>query len=548
MFGVSSVSYVAISGQVVEKIVEEAREHPDEQVVGVLLGGQSGGAIVIEDSATGAAESNSTHATLTGDSIAKIADDIINKRIRGSIVGWYHSHVRGGVFMSDTDVETQLKLQQFSPVVAAMVVDARTGGVGFFRADSKTRGATPVPSRDLSAETAPLVVAPSQAGSAVYPQAPAPAAPMPISTRTILIVVVLLTLAITGGIVALAYYRGPAVYGGSLAVTHTPPKPPLTIGNPITFDANATGTNLQNVTLAYRIIEQAPTPGGVIVGNLVSVPLLAKSAGCTGTCTYSYTMPASEVSGLYIQYYISVYDTASPPNVVRTDVYNISVGDFNWHDDKTETIAIRNVQSSVSLPIDSIHGFNQPVTIKISTSLPLGVRVAPVSTQVRPPSPAVLTITSTDNAQIVRKYDIEVDAVYAVHAVQIIRSTTLELTVTDFDVDVSPTYDKTERCSITASCNDRTEYALYTVTLTIYDGFTSPGGIKIYPSGLPDHTSYELLFVDNKIGTDETQTLTYHLKIRADMSAKVDKYLFSVVVTAGTITHRVDNIQFEIVD
>jgi len=103
------VSYVAISGQVIDKVVREAREHPDEQVVGVLLGGQSGNAIVIEDAATGAAESNSTHATLTGDSIAKIADDIIKKRIGGSIVGWYHSHVRGGVFMSETDVETQLK-------------------------------------------------------------------------------------------------------------------------------------------------------------------------------------------------------------------------------------------------------------------------------------------------------------------------------------------------------------------------------------------------------------------------------------------------------
>ena len=105
------VSHVAISGQVIEKVVMEAREHPDEQIVGVLLGGQSGGTIVVEEAVTGPAETDATRATLTGDSIARIADDIINKRVRGSIVGWYHSHVRGGVFMSELDVETQLKLQ-----------------------------------------------------------------------------------------------------------------------------------------------------------------------------------------------------------------------------------------------------------------------------------------------------------------------------------------------------------------------------------------------------------------------------------------------------
>lgn len=548
MFGVSSVSYVAISGQIMEKVVKEAREHPDQQVVGVLVGGQSGGAIVVEDAVTGPAESDSTRATLTGDSIARIADDIINKRIRGSIVGWYHSHVRGGVFMSETDVETQLKLQQFSPLVTAMVIDAQTGNSGFFRADSKTKGAVQVPARDLTTEVTQPAPAPYPTNQAVYTQGPAPAGPTPISTRTILIVVVLITLAVTAGIVALAYYRPTTWYGGLLEITHNPPKTSFTIGNPITLDANVTGSNLLNVTLAYRIIEQASTAEGVIVGNLVRVPMLAKAAGCTGTCTYSYTLPASEVAGLYIQYYVTAYDTASPPDLVRTEVYTLDVGDFNWRDDKTEVVVVRQVQSSVTLPLTSIHDFSQPVTIRMVTPPPLGVRIVASSTQVRPPNSAVLTITTTDKAQISYKYDIEIDAIYAVHAVQIIRSTTLQLTVTDFDVDVSPTYDKTERCHTSDRCDDRTEYALYTVMLTIYDGFTSPDGIKLSMSGLPDHTSHEVLFVDHKIATDETETLTYHLKIRADTSAKEDKYLFSVVVTAGTIKHSVDNIQFEIAD
>jgi proteasome lid subunit RPN8/RPN11 len=540
---------VAISGQVIEKVVMEAREHPDEQIVGVLLGGQSGGTIVVQEAVTGPAETDATRATLTGDSIARIADDIINKRTRGSIVGWYHSHVRGGVFMSELDLETQLKLQQFSPLVTAMVIDAQTGQSGFFRADAKTKDSIPVPSQNVDAETTTHVPTPYVAEQAMYPQGPTPPSPTPVSIRTILVVVVLITLAVTSGIIALAYYRGPGTYSGNLAITHNPPRPPLTIGNPITVDANVTGSNLANVTLSYKIIQQAPTSqGGVIIGNLIQVPMLPRAAGCTTTCTYSYTLPGSDVSGLYVQYYISVFDTASPPNAVRTDTYTLNVGDFNWHDDTTEVVAIRQVQSNVPLPLDSINGFNNAVTIKIATQAPLGVRIAPANTQVRPTSSANIVITSTDKAQITYKFPIEVDAVYAISNVQVIRSMTLQLTLTDIDIEVSPSYQSFSRCSVTSVCDKTDEHALYTVTLTVYDGFTSPTGIKLYPTGLPDHTTYELLLVDHKIGTDETETLTYYLRIRANTDAKVDKYLFSVVVTAGSITHSVDNIQIEIVD
>jgi proteasome lid subunit RPN8/RPN11 len=543
---VYSVSHVAISGQVIEKVVMEAREHPDEQIVGVLLGGQSGGNIVVDDAVTGPAETDATKATLTGDSIARIADDIINKRIRGSIVGWYHSHVRGGVFMSEQDVETQLKLQQFSPLVTAMVIDTQTGQSGFFRADAKTKGPIPVPSQNVDTAITASASTPYVVEQAMYTQAPAPPSTAPVSIRTILLVVILITLAVVGGIAALAYYR-PLGPSGNLAIAHNPPSPPFTIGNPITFDANVTGSNLLNVTLSYKIIESAPQQGGVIIGNLFSVPMLLKAVCSTSPCTYSYTLPSSEVSGLYIQYYISVYDTASPPNVVRTDVYSLDVGDFIWHDDKTEVTIFRQVQGSVTLALDSIHSFNEPVTIRIPTAPPLGVRIAPVSTQVRPPNPAVLTITSTDTAQVVSKYDIEIDAIYSVHAVQIIRSTTLELTLTDIDIDVSPTYQKTLRCSTSYSCNEAQNHASYTVTLTVYDGFTSPSGIRLSQTGLPDTVRYTILWVDYKIAADGTETLTYNLDIRANTNATVDKYLFSVVVTAGTITHSVDNLQLEIV-
>ena len=548
---VCSVSYVAISGQVAEKLVREARDHPEEQVVGVLLGGQFGSTISIEDAATGPANADATKATLTGDSIAGIADDIINKRIRGSIVGWYHSHVRGGVFMSETDVETQLKLQQFSPLVTAMVIDTQTVASGFFRADPKTREAVSVPSQNARAE----VSSPGSASyyapeRAAYPQYPTPMTQGP-STRTLLLALLIITLAVTGGILALVYYRNPTVSGGggNLAITHAPPSGPFTIGSPVTIDANVTGSNLLNVTLAYTIIEAAPnSQGGLIIGSLVQVPMLPRSAGCTTTCTYSFTLASSEISGVSVQYYISVFDTASPPNIVRTDIYNLNVGDFSWRDDTTEVVSIRQAQTGISLPLDSINGFSDIITIRILTQPPLGVRIVPISSQVRPPNAANLIITSTENAQISYKYPIQVDAVYTVRNVQVIRSTILQLTLTDIDIAVSPTYAKTQQCYASDSCLDSNEFAQYTVTLTIYDGFTAPSGIQLLPSGLPDHTRYEILLVSQKIGTDETQTLTYSLIVRADTDSTVNRYLFSMIVRAGSITHSVDNIQFEIVD
>jgi proteasome lid subunit RPN8/RPN11 len=529
---VYSVSYVAISGQVNERVVIEAREHPDEQIVGVLLGGQSGDTIIVEDAVTGPAESDDAKATLTGDSIAKIADDIINKRIRGSIVGWYHSHVRGGVFMSETDVETQLKLQQFSPLVTAMVIDAQTGNSGLFRVDPKTKEAVSVSVRsEIRQEAMPPM--PLQAA---YPQSPAPSAPAPISTRAIVIAVLLITVAIIGGIAALAYYR-PAVYGGTLSITHNPPLPPFMIGNAITFDANVTNiSNLANVTLTYRIIGLTATSGGGLVwGDEVRVPMLLK-ASCSGSvCTYSYTLPPSEVSGVYVQYYISAYDTSSPPIVARTDTHVLNLGYFDWGIDKTEVTIVRTIATQVPIRLGSINGFNKPVTIRIASGAPLGVDITPVSTQVAPPNSATLRITSTDNAQIVQKYDIEIDAVYSVGAIQVIRSTILELTVTDFGIGVEPGSLTARTCTDVQIC--ATYDAFYTLTLTIYQGMNAPNGIKISVTGLPDKITYQLILVSDSISGQGTETLTYNLRVHVQPGLGTSLpvlYVLTVTAAAGT--------------
>ncbi len=538
MFGVSSVSYVAISGQVMDKVVNEARNRPDEQVVGVLVGGQSGDAIIVEDAVTGPAESDSTHATLPGDSIARIADDIINKRVRGNIVGWYHSHVRGGVFMSETDVETQLKLQQFSPLVAAMVIDTHTGKSGFFRADAKTKGSSPVRSEVVTGGMPPPFAPPSTPG-AYYPQAPPSRPPTPVPVRTILIAVVLIALAVTAGIVALVVTRPATAGAGNLAIAHNPPNGPFTIAYPIRFDANVTGTNLSNVTLAYRIIQQNPA-GGFIVGDLVKAGMGLKAAG---TDSYFYEMPASEVAGLYINYYISAFDASN--NVARTDVYNLDIGDFDWELDRTdEIVVVRTISTQVPVKLVSINGFSRPVKITVIGSPPAGVSIRATNPNVVPPGPAVLQITSTSQAEISRRYEVTVEADYTppnAPAVHITRDITLVLTVTDFDFTISPSYVEVKR----------DKEATYILKLIVFDGLTAPNGFKISVTGLPEKTSWKLVLFDYKITSEEKAEVTFYLVISVESGASTGLYLFDVRITVttggGSISRSVTNIQVKII-
>jgi hypothetical protein len=444
--------------------------------------------------------------------------------------------------MSELDVETQLKLQQFSPLVTAMVIDAQTGQSGFFRADAKTKGSIPVPSRNVNAEITTPAPTPYVVEQAMYPQGPTSLSPTPVSIRTILLVVVLITLAVTSGIIALAYYRGPGTYSGNLAITHKSPTGPLFIANPITFDANVTGSNLQNVTLAYRIIQQAASGKGLIVGDLVKVPMLLRAAGKD---TYSYTVPSSDIAGVYVQYYISAFDTSG--NVARTDVYNLSVGDFDWVSDKSdEVVAVRTITTRVSLDTYPINDFDRPVTIKVAGSVPAGVSIRPLSAQVVPPNPVVLQITSTKDSELVQKYNVEIDAVYsppAASAVQIVRVTTLVLTVTDFDLTVTPSYVESQRGT--------DKYATYTATLTAYNGLTALQGFQFSISGLPDHTSWKLEVVSYKIDEDGKAVSIYNLVMKVESSVPTGLYLFTVKVTAqttgGNISHDVENIQLKVV-
>jgi proteasome lid subunit RPN8/RPN11 len=56
----------------------------------------------------------------------------VEGRIRGRIVGWYHSHPGQGLFLSQTDVQTHMQFHQFSPYAVSLVADPKSSEFGIW--------------------------------------------------------------------------------------------------------------------------------------------------------------------------------------------------------------------------------------------------------------------------------------------------------------------------------------------------------------------------------------------------------------------------------
>lgn len=196
--GEQTLSYVSIWKPVNDRIVQVSRESENE-VIGLLIGRLENETMIIEDSTTGEFQAGPNHVTLPSSTIARIADDMLNGRIRGNIIGWYHSHTESGLVFSETDVQTQMKLQQFSSLITAMVIDAKTGDVGYFRVDPQTGKPIRIPDGNLTVfeELAEAIAS----GLKTEPElSPASTAEMPqpslrhvawLSSRTIVICIIL---------------------------------------------------------------------------------------------------------------------------------------------------------------------------------------------------------------------------------------------------------------------------------------------------------------------------------------------------------------------
>ncbi|MGQ9640114.1 MAG: hypothetical protein ACUVUB_06685 [Candidatus Bathyarchaeia archaeon] len=134
---------VLITNNVLRKIRAQM-DVPYEQI-GLLIGGFSNGQLIINDAISGTYGASRSISVFSPEVLAEVADDIINGRIAGRIVGWYHSHLGTGIFMSPIDVETHMRLQQFSNEIVAMIVDTSINQFGIFAYDPQLGGLTQIP-------------------------------------------------------------------------------------------------------------------------------------------------------------------------------------------------------------------------------------------------------------------------------------------------------------------------------------------------------------------------------------------------------------------
>jgi len=124
----NSLFNINIASIVLDRISAEIRR-PYERI-GLLIGTFLNDGLWVNDIVIGGGSDSETSCVLSGNKLAKVADDIVRRKIDGRIVGWYHSHPGYGVFMSETDLATHGKLLQFSPFVIALVVDPEINEFG----------------------------------------------------------------------------------------------------------------------------------------------------------------------------------------------------------------------------------------------------------------------------------------------------------------------------------------------------------------------------------------------------------------------------------
>lgn len=504
------MSYVSIWRPVNDRIVKASRGSQNE-IIGLLLGRLEDDTIIIEDSVTGESETEPTRVALPAQTIAKIADGILSQRIKGKIVGWYHSHTESGLFFSEMDTQTQTKLQQFSPFVTGMVVDAKTGEVGYFRVDTQTKKAARIAGTNIRIYDEPSeAVAPEAKMKATIPTAPLAETPGPtrpkLRMRTLMISLILLTLVASFSILGLILYEVvPA--GSTLSIKHTP-VPDGVFGTPIQITANVNGT-ARSVTLHYAA-HAAP--------SFTEAQMSQTKPG-----QYSYLIPGEKVTG-NVLYYILAADTLG--HQVQTSTFLIPVGDFTFSTTAVALTVYRNSSASIALSLFFVNDFKGPVQIS-ATGTPTGIAVSFTPNSATPAAPIVTMSVVADSASAIGTFQVTVSGTYASdQASQLVRQAIAKFTVTDFDLQATPS-------STTISAGGT---ATYTVTVTIQSGFADH--VQLTVQGLPAGANYELVISGTTMALGGPGNTVITLRIITTAFIRSGTYALTINAAGGGIIHR----------
>jgi proteasome lid subunit RPN8/RPN11 len=504
------LSYVSIWKPVHDQIVN-ASHNAQNEIIGLLVGKLENDTIIINDSVTGEFQAERHRVTLPAETLAKIADDIVRGRLKGSIVGWYHSHVEGGLFLSDTDIQTQKSLQQFSPLVTAMVVDSNTGNVGYFRVDPRSGRQIRIADPDVIIfEELSEAVPPERTSKPLVRATPTieiRGRPTPIQqpTQRLAVAVLLIALALSIVLLGVLFFRPGAPVG--LAIVHTPVLN-AAIGTPIDVIANVTG-NPRTVSLFYSTIQS---------NTFVEAEMSSR-----GSSEFAYTIPGDKVTG-NMEYYIKALDSLG--NQQQTATYTIPVGDFSISLSRPTLTVYRNNSASITLGIQKINNFEGPISLS-ATGVPQAVSVSFTPNPI--PSgnaEATMKIMADPNAGI-GIFAIALSGAYAPsQGPQVVRPATIQITVTDFVLQASPS-------SVTVSIGGT---ATYSIIVTTGQGFTDP--VQVTLQGLPQGATYQILTSGTTATVGGTGTTTLTLRIITTQSIRPGSYALTITATSAGLMHR----------
>ena len=121
---------VFITSRVIERISRDVNR-PFERI-GLLMGTLQDLSLWVNDIIPGGSEVSEVSCVFPRERLAQVVNDIVEGRIEGRIVGWYHSHPGLGLFLSQTDVETHMQFYQFSPYAISLVAEPKSEEFGIW--------------------------------------------------------------------------------------------------------------------------------------------------------------------------------------------------------------------------------------------------------------------------------------------------------------------------------------------------------------------------------------------------------------------------------
>ena len=451
------MSYVSIYKPVNDLITQVSTEDNSKEVIGLLIGRLVNDTLVIEDSITGEFSGEPHRVVLHPTTIAKIADDLVKGRLKGNIVGWYHSHTEDGIFFSQTDVETQKKLQQFSSLNVGMVIDARNGDVGYFRLDN-TEKPVRIPEDKVRMFSEKSDAARTEE-PALLPQPRRSALPALRQVPIRLILgVILIAIIISASVLAFSMLSTKNLPQTAL-ISHTPVTNSV-VDSPISIVVNSTG--IKNMTLFYAR-DGEPYSDTEMISN--------------GTGVFHSIIPASEVTG-NLSYYLEA--TTDAGGRMSTNVYHVLVSDFSMIPQNQTVTVYRNATSPLlaQLDITSINGFNQAVTITTSGAPSSVVVLTPPTGQ--PGTAITVSLQAGSNAQL-ESFPLTISGSFPLPNAVVTRTARMIVTVTDFNLTVQPT-------SLSVQVGSLGEF---TVNVSTDEGFEAPMTMTV--TGLPQGAKMLLL-------------------------------------------------------